>query len=982
MPRPLTSCRRSESYCSLLLVLALSQWQPIPPSFKPESVKPAPVSPAPVRAAPVAPNPAKSVETSAAVGVGSTTLQSGNDPAAAVGGWSYLVSPHDVGDAEVSTTLTIEEPARSFGYFGSSWSVWPDPKVADQGFDAALLLRAKEDGSSGYRVQLSVKYQHVALVRFPDGGYVRSVPCALKAKTPIKLRARAAGGVIRVFVDDRELITYVDRLVPYPERGRVAIGVSSGSRVAFADVSLNVVPTQSTPAPTPHQPQLQTRTWVGGRAWVFDGDEPILLLPSAESSTIMNVKLQPGFKPLLTWNSHWDTQNQGAYAEATNQTVDVRTTGGGDTLSASWRGKHVKDRFGTRTQMTIGFDRVRGVYTYDIDSELEVFAGEPFLFRYGYDFEHHTPLDPFNWQYLIARRRGGELYHRPVAPVDPGPQYDLETYQGLRVWYGRHNGDLRVSPAVEYEIRPEWNPTVQADGKPSQRLCNTAVCAAFYDTGVAFPQETAKPGSKIRVKYRYTGYPADEAKQLFDQSKVYVAPTLDPNHHYIFADEWPKVTFRQFVPMSQTWQLGRSPFMTGHNQRPTYELVQNCGAGSGFAMKLGPASFGKATLSKAISTSAGTLAKGRYVVTALVKSENAIGPGGRMELEALQAKTGKKLAETRHFVGAGSFDWQTQRFVFELPEDAGTLNLALGNAGTGDFLVTDIEFRRLGENETVPTGVLAQSNSQSAPLPATVAGAVADYRMLEGKGFHAFNYAGGTHLDLANVDWVVDEGRPALRFKDNEAGRQAFDAAGYIGMHIFGNAQDFNYLSAYKSYEPARTKPFAMGAGGAIVLGCERYYLHGAFYRGLIGRTVIVQRTLNAEDLALLAKDMPLPPSASSGGNGSADDPKGVTLAAWIKPAAKLGNNNQHPGGGDIIGYGNRRYVLKLLSVDGANDAAPYRLAARLNVNDGLASERTLDANRWYHVALSTSLEKGQRRMRLFIDGQQAAEGLTSKWTE
>lgn len=52
------------------------------------------------------------------------------------------------------------------------------------------------------------------------------------------------------------------------------------------------------------------------------------------------------------------------------------------------------------------------------------------------------------------------------------------------------------------------------------------------------------------------------------------------------------------------------------------------------------------------------------------------------------------------------------------------------------------------------------------------------------------------------------------------------------------------------------------------------------------------------------------------------------------------------------------------------------------NVNDGVASERTLEADRWHHVALTAVPENGQRRMRLFIDGEQVAEGLTTKWSE
>lgn len=886
------------------------------------------------------------------------------------GNWAYLVAPAETAHAEVAATVTIDSPATQFGFFGSSWSVWPDPTVADQGFEAAVLVRGGADGTSGYRVQLSSKYQQVTLVRFPDGGYVRSVPCQLKTQKPIRLRVKAAGNVIRVFVDDNELIQYVDRLSPALQRGRIAVGASSSARVTFTDLAITPVEAEASTAPQPHRVRLAVRQWLGGRPWVFDGDEPILLLPSTRSTPVMNVKLLPGFKPLLTWNSHWDTQNQGAYKEATNKTVDVQTSGGGESLIATWRGKHTQDRFGTTSTMTVGFDSQRGTYTYDIDSELEVYAGEPFHFRYGFDFEHHTPIDPFNWQYLVVRRRGGDLYHRPVSPVDPGPQYDLETYHGLRVWYGRHNGDLRVAPAVEYKIHPEWNKVAQPDGTSKNRMCNTAVCAAFYDTGVSFTPETSKPGTKIRVKYRYTGYPADEARRLFEQSTVYNSPTLDSNHHYIFADEWPKLTFSQFVPMSQPWLWGRSPFMTGHNQRPTYELVKDCGAGSGFAMKLGPASFGKARLSKA-----GSLAKGRYVLTALVKSDNVLGPGGRIELEATQGKTKQVLTSATHFVGNGSFDWQRQGFAFDLSESADTLNIAFGNAGTGDFLVTDVEIGRLNDGESLPAGVLAKASGQPAPLPPAPSGAIADYRMLEGRGYHAFNYAGGTHLDLANLDWVVDAGRPALRFAENETGRRDYHPAGYIGMHIFGNAQDFNYLASYRAYKNRQTVPFAMGARGSIVLGCERYYLHGAFYRGLIGRTLILRRALNADELKLLAQDQPLPAVDVS------DDSKGVTLAAWIKPAAELGQNNQHPRGGDIIGFGNRRYVLKLLGTGDRGQSAPYRLAARLNVNDGLATEPILEAGQWSHVAVTTTPENGQQRMRLFIDARQVAEDVTKKWS-
>lgn len=860
--------------------------------------------------------------------------------------WSYLLSPNAQPDVEISASFTIAEAAKRFHYFGESWSVWPDATFGDGGFEAALLLRACD--RSGYRIQFSHKYQMLALVKWPEGSFVRVVPCVVKLKEAHKVLARVQGSQVTVSVDGEEKIRWRDEFLPL-ENGYVGLGVSSGAKVDFTEVTIKTTDSGKAQPATAHKPQFSVRPFLGGRPWVFDGDEPILLLPVPKANGINNVKLRPGYKPQLSWNSHWDVQNQGAYKEADNKNTEPTWSGGGDTLNARWTSEHKKGAFVVKTSMIVGWDAERQVYTYDVDSTMEV--TQDFLFRYGYDFEHHTPLDPFRWQYLIAKRSGGEVYHRPVYPVDPGPQYDLETNGGARVWFGRHGETMHIAPAVEYNI---------SAGESLGRKLNTAVCAAFYDTGVSFPQETAKAGTRLAVKYRYTGWPATEAETLFKSSKVYDLPTLDPQHHYIFADEWPKLTFSLFVPMSETWRYGRTPFMTGHNQRPSYELVKNCGAGSGFAMKLGAASFAKANLAKAAP-----LAKGRYVVTALVKSVNTHGPGGRIELYATQSKTNKKLTEARHFVGNGSFDWKQQGFVFEVPDEAGALSVAFGNAGTGEFLVSDVEFHQLKDGEALPDGVSAKANDKAPSFGESIADAVADFRLDERNGLVVFNHAGGEHLDLANLDWVVDSGRPALRFADTAPDRQDFRKDRYIGLNIFGYARDFNYRGAYKSYEGRQSVPFAMSLGGALVLGAERYYLHSSYYRGLIGRTLVIKRALTPEDIAALAKDA-VPASSKTPEAGE------LTMAAWIKPAEAMAPAKGM--GGDIMGYGNRKFILTL------TDSPPYRLVARLNEsNQVLSSEKQLEVNRWYHVALTVNPGTGQQYMRLYIDGKQAAEGTGAK---
>jgi hypothetical protein len=858
--------------------------------------------------------------------------------------WGYLFAPDARANAELSASFTITEAARQFRFFGESWGVWPSGAFDDNGFEAAVLLRAGE--KSGYRIQFSHKLQVLALVEWPEGGFVRVVPCAVQLNQPHKVVATVQDSQVSVRFDGEEKIRWRDDFLPLKE-GLVGLGASSGAKVLFNEVQVKTPDSVKVPPAVAHQPQFSVRSFLGGRPWVFDRDEPILLLPVPKANAINNVKLRPGYKPQLSWNSHWDVQNQGAYKEADNRNTEPSWSGGGETLTAQWTSEHVKGAFSVNTRMTVGWDSKRGVYTYDIDSFMDV--KQDFFFRYGYDFEHHTPLDPFRWQYLIVRQKGGEVYHRPIGPVDPGLQHNLETDGGARVWFGRHGQTMHIAPAVEYAIKPAESGNLNLV---------TAVCAAFYDTGVFFSQganKTTKAGTRIAVKYRYTGWPAGEAEALFNASKIYDSPMFDPEHHYIFADEWPKLTFSQFVPMSETWSRSRSPFMSGHNMRPSYELVKNCGAGSGFAMKLGPSSFGKATLAKA-----GPLAKGRYAVTALVKSVNTHGPGGRIELSTVQAKTNKKLSEEIHFVGNGSFDWTRQGFAFEVPEEGSALGIAFGNEGTGEFLVTDVEFRQLQDGEALPSGVIAAPRNVTPFHAETLPDAIADFRMEEGQGLVVLNHAKGTPLELANVDWVVDAGRPALRFADSAPTREDFRKHGYIGLHMFGYARDWEYRSAYKSYEGKRSVPFAMGLNGSLVFGAERYYVHDNYYRGLIGSTLLLKRSLTPEDVSALARDA----RPAAAGTPEAGE---LTVSAWIKPLDKMGFIKGN--GGDILGYGNRKLILTL------RDTPPYRLVARFNESkQSLSSERQIEANQWSHVALTVKPENGQITRRLYINGKQVAE--------
>jgi hypothetical protein len=82
---------------------------------------------------------------------------------------------------------------------------------------------------------------------------------------------------------------------------------------------------------------------------------------------------------------------------------------------------------------------------------------------------------------------------------------------------------------------------------------------------------------------------------------------------------------------------------------------------------------------------------------------------------------------------------------------------------------------------------------------------------------------------------------------------------------------------------------------------------------------------------------------------------------------------SHHLGKGDIVGYGARRFIMSL-----HGQTAPYALAARINVNDRIESKTALEADRWYHTAVTCQPSADQWLVRLYLDGQEVASGTTT----
>jgi hypothetical protein len=208
--------------------------------------------------------------------------------------------------------------------------------------------------------------------------------------------------------------------------------------------------------------------------------------------------------------------------------------------------------------------------------------------------------------------------------------------------------------------------------------------------------------------------------------------------------------------------------------------------------------------------------------------------------------------------------------------------------------------------------VLEKPSSQPPHLDEAPRGALADYRMEEQKGLHVYNHARSYLgvLELSSVDWKREDGRAALVFADRAERKKSYPRAGTI---------DLTYLS----------------------------------HPGYRGRDRL--------------------PVAVAGTHGGGHALAAFTIAAWVKPAAKMGKA-EHGGKGDVLGLGARRVILRLVG-----NRAPYRLQGALNVNDLFTSEARVVADRWQHVALTGEPEGKFWRVKLYLDGKQVGEGKTKK---
>ncbi len=338
----------------------------------------------------------------------------------------------------------------------------------DWGSDAAVLVRYLDRGQC-YRVQLSTEYQEIILWH-GMGGYLQVVPCKLEAGRAYKLDVLAQGSHLQVLLDGKKVIDYWHDCLPTFAGG---IGLAANnSTVAFQDMKVTQLPPAKS-GPPPHQPRFASRLWRGLR-WIFDGNEPILLmepdpnkLGGDYTSNVMMfhfVKLRPGYRPLY-YTFVGARKNDTLTTKSLRDVRDIKTAGEGtERLTFQFDGATSDKSMLSRHTDTLTFDRVRGSYRHDLDVDIE-FPAEQSVYALEFadplTYNNKEPGRGVKYRWLPAGHQwgvfinedGGMVRHPISQSLDLDKQNNWTTQKGHSFWM--LYPDRAVCPVWEHDISDE-----------------------------------------------------------------------------------------------------------------------------------------------------------------------------------------------------------------------------------------------------------------------------------------------------------------------------------------------------------------------------------------------------------------------------------------------------------------------------------------------------------------------------------------------
>jgi len=409
----------------------------------------------------------------------------------------------------------------------------------DWGSDAAVFVRYQQRNDC-YRVQLSTEYQEIILWH-GVGGYLQVVPCKLDVGHTYTLEVAAQGAHLRVYLDGKKKIDYFHTCLPTLTGG---IGVATyRATVAFQDLKVTALPpsTEATPA---HQAVFSHRVW-RGLHWVFDGDEPILLLepdPSAYggeySANVMYyhfVKLRPGYRPLY-YGFVGARKNDQFTTKVVGSVADFKFGGQGtERFVIPFDGATTDKSMLSHHTDVLTYDRLQGTYRHEIAIDI-TFTQEQtvrdieFADPLTYNNKEPGRLNKYPWlpaghRWGVLLGEDGKIYRHPISQsLNIDGQNGWNTKAGHSFWM--LYPDRAVCPAFEHNI-PE-------------QITNDGVCHWGYDWHqvIYWNNRKFKAGDHYHINHVLTGYSPAQGEKLFLASSLHpvmmnAEPADQPARNYL-----------------------------------------------------------------------------------------------------------------------------------------------------------------------------------------------------------------------------------------------------------------------------------------------------------------------------------------------------------------------------------------------------------------------------------------------------------------
>lgn len=305
------------------------------------------------------------------------------------------------GDYKIEFTFTVEKPyAFPPSYFGEDFRNYKAGR--NEGWWDFMIAVREQDADHHYRILVSAKEQKIALWK-PEGGFLAVADAPIGLRTPHEMDVSLVGNTIAVSVGGHEQFSYVDQINPVLE-GAYTISKALDAEAHVSNVRSRLISKQEAniaSSPELHEPDFTIREW-RGRSWIFDGLEPIAHVDT-KKLMLHDVKLTPGYKPLVYWELFWK-QYKGKdmqYANVLDGDIDIDAVG--EKLVLRMASKTNAGEITSREHMVVSYDDKRDTYVYDVSTEVEINPGKT--------WEYHPEVG-FGFEYLNI------LAYNAVAPAD------------------------------------------------------------------------------------------------------------------------------------------------------------------------------------------------------------------------------------------------------------------------------------------------------------------------------------------------------------------------------------------------------------------------------------------------------------------------------------------------------------------------------------------------------------------------------------